>query len=284
MKENQLTLSIVIPAYNEEHHLRACLDSIARQTILPDEVIVVDNNSYDRTAEIARSYPFAKIVRETHQGLVHARNRGFNVATSDIIGRIDADTVLPRTWVEHIKAFYIDSQNMQTAWSGSGYFYNVRLPRLVAWAYQFMAFHFNKVLLSHYVLWGSNMALPRQCWLAVRAATCSRNDIHEDLDLSIHVAEAGLNITYDPTQPVRAKLRRVNVDRHQLWEYLQWWPNTLRIHNRKSWTVCWFFGAFLLYMATFILLALNVVSPALERLLMPLSQKPPKTSHDYPQE
>ena len=48
------TLSIVIPAFNEELVLRAALESIAHQTVPVDEVIVVDNNSQDRTDDIAR--------------------------------------------------------------------------------------------------------------------------------------------------------------------------------------------------------------------------------------
>lgn len=265
MKENQLTLSIVIPAYNEERHLKACLDSIARQTVRPDEVIVVDNNSHDRTAEIAHRYSFVRVVREDRPGLVHARNRGFDAATTDIIGRIDADTTLPETWVQHIKLFYANPKNQQKAWSGSGYFYNVRLPGLVAWAYQFMAFRFNQLLLGHYTLWGSNMALPRRYWTSVRDKICGRRDIHEDLDLALHVAEAGVEIVYDRAQPVHAELRRVNVDRHRLWEYLQWWPRTLKVHGKKNWVICWFFGALLLYVATFILLFLEVLSRSLKK-------------------
>lgn len=275
MKENQLTLSIVIPAYNEERHLKACLDSIARQTVRPDEVIVVDNNSHDRTAEIAHRYSFVRVVRQSHPSLVYARNRGFNAATTDIIGRIDADTMLPETWVQHIKSFYTNPKNQQKAWSGSGYFYNVRLPGLVAWTYQFMAFRFNKLLLGHYTLWGSNMALPRHCWTSVRDKTCGRRDIHEDLDLALHVAEAGVEIVYDTTQPVHAELRRVNADRHQLWSYLQWWPNTLRIHGRKTWIICWFFGAFLLYLATFLLVLIDHASRAKRLFVTP--REPAKT-------
>jgi glycosyltransferase involved in cell wall biosynthesis len=280
MKKSQLTLSIVIPAYNEEHHLRACLESIARQTIQPDEVVLVDNNSHDRTAEIAKNFTFVRVVHEDRQGLVFARNRGFDEAKSDIIGRIDADTVLPTTWVEHVKAFYANPHYRQMAWSGAGYFYNVRLPRLVAWTYQLLAFRLNKLLIGHYTLWGSNMAILRPQWLAGRNALCQRTDIHEDLDLAMHVAEAGFAITYDPFNSVRAELRRVHTNRHQLWEYLQWWPRTLQVHNKKTWLVCWFFGAFLLYIATFVLLFLEMSGQALEKLLLAPTENPNMAPQD----
>ena len=95
MTNKTLTLSIVIPAYNEENYLRACLDSIAAQTVMPDKVIVVDNNSTDKTVALARSYDFVTLVHERQQHQSFAQATGFNLASSDIIGRIDADSILP---------------------------------------------------------------------------------------------------------------------------------------------------------------------------------------------
>src|SRR5438132_12112385 len=101
-----LSLSLVIPVYNDERYLKACLDAIAMQTVSPDEVIVVDNNCDDGSMQLASEYPFVKIVKEKIQGKVYARNAGFNAAKGDIIGRIDTDTVLPQYWVKYVKDFY----------------------------------------------------------------------------------------------------------------------------------------------------------------------------------
>src|SRR5579885_2998873 len=103
-----LTLSIVIPVYNEEHHIKACLDAIATQTVKPDEVIVVDNNCTDNTVKIAKTYSFVKVVPEPVQGRTAARNCGFNTATCDIIGRIDADSILLPNWVERVLVDFSD--------------------------------------------------------------------------------------------------------------------------------------------------------------------------------
>src|SRR5688500_17107775 len=94
----KLRASVVIPVYNEADSLDLCLSAIAAQTTQPFEVIVVDNNSTDTTAEIAASYPFVRLVYESRQGVVHARNTGFNLAQGDIIARIDADTVIESGW------------------------------------------------------------------------------------------------------------------------------------------------------------------------------------------
>lgn len=247
-------VSIVIPAYNEENKLAACLYAIADQTVAPLEVIIADNNSTDRTVAIARSFPFVRVIHVRQQGIVYARNAGFDAARGDIIGRIDADIQLPEDWVKHVTEFYADARHTESAWSGAGYFYNVRFPKLVSWTYSMLAFEFNRLLLGHYTLWGSNMACTAEQWQAVRDQVCVRADIHEDLDLAIHLADAAYDIVYDTSIKTYAELRRVHSDRHQLLDYLQWWPRTLRVHGRRSWVLCWVVGVAGLYPATFILL------------------------------
>lgn len=234
-RQKALTLSIVIPAYNEEHHLKACLDSINAQTVQPDEVIVVDNNSADKTAEIALSYPFVKLLKEKRQGVVFARDKGFGAAKSDIIGRIDADTILPPDWIARVKEFYMDSAYQSHALTGGCYFYNIRLPRFQGWLQGQVAFRFNRFLMGHYILFGSNMAMPRELWQAVKDNVCHDTDVHEDLDLAIHLDRLGYGISYRDTLKVGVKMRRVRSERGQLWHNLLWWPRTLRRHGKKTW-------------------------------------------------
>jgi glycosyltransferase involved in cell wall biosynthesis len=265
MNDARVRVSIVIPAYNEERHLRPCLEAIAAQTVQPYEVIVVDNDSTDKTAGIAQSFPFVRLVSEAQQGIVFARNAGFNAATGDIIGRIDADIELPSNWVAHVQQFYADPAHSSTAWTGCGSFYNVRLPRLVSWAYVFVAFRVNKLLLGHYTLWGSSMAITASHWQDVGSSVCLRTDIHEDLDLAIHLANAGYPIVYDSSIKVKAELRRVHSDRHKLWDYLGWLPRTLRIHHKKAWPITWFVGVFLLYQAAQFLAGVDYLAKKIRR-------------------
>lgn len=203
-----LTLSIVIPAYNEEGYLKACLDSIAAQTIRPDEVIVIDNNSMDKTAEIAQQYSFVKLIREERQGRVYARNAGFNLVKSDLIGRIDADTVLSPNWVENVKKTY--------AKAGSPKLYAATAPpafRNRGWQTIWYILHLltyfwpARLLLGHETLIGSNMFLTRNTWLRVKNSVCHRNDIHEDMDLALHAKTAGgqVELTKDLKASVLAR-------------------------------------------------------------------------------
>lgn len=87
------TISVVIPLYNKENHIRRTLDSIVAQTRPVDEIIVVDDGSTDASAEavIAANLPNLKLIHQQNQGVSAARNRGIKECTSTYIAFIDAD-------------------------------------------------------------------------------------------------------------------------------------------------------------------------------------------------
>lgn len=84
-------ISIIIPCLNEEEAIGKVLEAVPSCV---DEVIVVDNNSSDRTAEVARSFG-AKVVREDLRGYGRAYKKGFALATGDVIVTLDGDHSYP---------------------------------------------------------------------------------------------------------------------------------------------------------------------------------------------
>jgi glycosyltransferase involved in cell wall biosynthesis len=86
-----LSISVVIPCYNEEDGVRQV---IGRMPSLVDEVVVVDNNCTDRTAEVARSLG-ARVVAETTPGYGAAYKAGMKAATRDLIVTFDGDGTYP---------------------------------------------------------------------------------------------------------------------------------------------------------------------------------------------
>ena len=97
-------LSVVIPAYNEEAYLPATLDSLQRQQVPGGfEIIVVDNASTDRTAEVAARLG-ARVVWEERTGVCAARQRGTEEARGSIVVSTDADTVHPAGWLARLAA------------------------------------------------------------------------------------------------------------------------------------------------------------------------------------
>jgi len=99
-----MLLSVVIPAFNEELYLPETLSSILRASAecrCGVELIVVDNASADRTAEVAKQSG-ATVVHERVHNIARVRNVGAEAAHGDVLVFIDADTLVPRQFLDKI--------------------------------------------------------------------------------------------------------------------------------------------------------------------------------------
>ncbi|HVS79052.1 MAG TPA: glycosyltransferase family 2 protein [Candidatus Saccharimonadales bacterium] len=183
MTNKKLTLSIVIPVFNEQDYLEDCLDSIAAQIDMPDEVLVIDNNCTDRSMEIARRYPFVTIIRERRQHQSYAQQTGFNRAKSEILGRIDADTVLPENWVASVKQHFLADPQLKAV-TGTPWPYDVFSKHVSAAV--FMFYHqLAGQLAGVQMIWGANAALRRSAWSEIKDRVQLGANIWEDYDLSL---------------------------------------------------------------------------------------------------
>jgi glycosyltransferase involved in cell wall biosynthesis len=114
---------IVIPTYNEEAFIALTLQSLISQTILPSKIVVVNDNSTDKTAEIVKEFakknPFIELVNNTSDAIhlpgskvIQAFQKGFDILDKnyDLIVKIDADLIFPSHYFETIiKHFNSDS-------------------------------------------------------------------------------------------------------------------------------------------------------------------------------
>lgn len=193
--KKSLTLSLIIPVYNEEHHIERCLLGVMNQTVKPFEIIIVDNNCTDKTIQLALKYKGVKIVKQPKQGRGWARTAGFNAASGDIIGRIDADSKLASNWVQ----LAIDQfSNNPDVMGITGIGKMVLLPRIsfVRSTYWSRAYYwFAQASFRTVTMWGANMAIQKSAWNSVKNKV-SNNDavVHEDQDLSLCMAAKGLLI------------------------------------------------------------------------------------------
>jgi glycosyltransferase involved in cell wall biosynthesis len=87
-------VSVVIPAYNAERFIGEAIESVLTQTYGPVELIVVDDGSTDATAEVASSYPEARVIRQENTGPSAARNRGFEASVGELIAFHDSDDAM----------------------------------------------------------------------------------------------------------------------------------------------------------------------------------------------
>lgn len=231
-KAQALSVSIVIPVFNEENYIKDCLDLIAKQTVMPQEVIVVDNNCSDKTISIAKTYPFVRVIKEPKQGVLFARNTGFNAVTTDIIGRIDADTHLPNYWVERVVESF--SNNDIDAVNGPVRYYDMPIVKFGLWLDRKIRRSVAESSDVFPFLFGTNMALRNNAWRAVRSSTCDKRAMYEDIDLAIHLYKKKFHIFYWDKLDAGMSARRFDDHIWDFYRYIKLYRKTYDMHHMKA--------------------------------------------------
>jgi glycosyltransferase involved in cell wall biosynthesis len=202
-----MLLSFVVPAYNEEAYLGACLESILDQTRGLEhltEIIVVNNASTDRTRELALSYiakygPHVQLVDELRKGLPYARQAGFLASTGSLIANVDADSRLTPGWVQQVIETFREYEGKQPALvslSGPLVYYDLtpRQSRLVNVFYgiAWLTYATNKYILRvGSMVQGGNFVLSRAALEAIGGYDTSITFYGEDTDIARRLHAVG---------------------------------------------------------------------------------------------
>lgn len=194
MRNSSLNVSVVIPAYNEEKYIENSLRSLQRaeqKTKKNYEVILVDNNSSDRTVKIAQKYVTGmnlRIVKEARQGRGIARARGFKEAKGDIILSADADTIFFPGWIDTLTSVLKDGIAASTTSCRivdcsplTNILFNLTQPK-AAFLY--------RVFIGHYWLSGFSFGITKSVY-EKSGGFDTALQAQEDLDLTFRVAKLG---------------------------------------------------------------------------------------------
>jgi glycosyltransferase involved in cell wall biosynthesis len=187
-----MTISLIICAYNEEKYIGKCLESVFAQT--PEnllEVLVINNASTDKTAEIAAKYSGVRVVSEPNKGLTKARQRGLTEAKGELLAFVDADSLVPKNWFAIINREFAKDPKLVFL-SGPYIYYNT--PAWQRWMVHWMYWR----LLGHiiyfftgYMATGGNMVMSKQALQRIGGFDTSIAFYGEDTDIARRLHEAG---------------------------------------------------------------------------------------------
>ncbi|WP_309081780.1 glycosyltransferase family 2 protein [Zhihengliuella sp.] len=236
------SVSIIIPAYNEERIIRRCVTAALEQSVPAHEVIVVDNRSTDRTRTVVAELmgerpdaPLRLLRQDAEQGLVPTRNAGLDAATGEVLGRIDADSLLEPDWVERVVQCFADPAVMGA--TGPVHYYDMPLRRLGLRADDSLRrLSLRAVSGRYHFLFGSNMALRASAWGILRHEVCRDEDdaFHEDIDLSVHMARHRMPIRYVPGLVAGMSARRLDDSPRDYRSYVLRFDRTYRAHSIRE--------------------------------------------------
>ena len=197
-------ISVVIPAYNEENNITACLNSLVKQkTKKKFEVIVVDNASTDNTVSVVKKFNKKLnliVVSEKYKGRGAARAKGFSVASGDIILSTDSDTVVPSNWVDYLSTklelLAEETKKKKTRQRVVGLTGPCKVndsspfKNTVLSIGQPISMHIYRLIMGHYFFSGFNFAITKKAYFQAggfgkKISGC------EDLDLAFKVNKIG---------------------------------------------------------------------------------------------
>lgn len=204
------TISVVVPAYNSEQTLEACLLSLRRLDYPSYEVIVVDDASTDRTHAIAQRFASRCIRLTSNRGAAAARNEGARQARGEIIAFTDADCRVPPDWLTRIErtlgegtaavtGLYAAPQDDSILARFAGYDIRLRFWALKSRANVFGTYNGAVLQEAWKSVGGFDEGIPGASW--------------EDVEFGLRLAESGFGLAIDNESEV--------VHRHpdRLWSY-----------------------------------------------------------------
>jgi len=186
-------ISIIIPAYNEEENILKTLYSLSQTTTRHSiEVIVVNNNSKDKTEELIKLCGLI-CINEQRQGITIARNAGLAVAKGQYIMNADADTIYPASWIDEMINPLIHNEDVALTY-GRFSFIPEKTPRLLYFFYEYLS-DFNRYINKRYKeealnVYGFNSACRREQCIAVNGFTHPAGT-NEDGWLAVKLGKAG---------------------------------------------------------------------------------------------
>lgn len=213
----QKKISVVIPAYNEEHYIGDALTALSHQTFSRDafEIIVVDNASTDRTSEVAHAYGADKIILELRKGTNRARQTGLEQSTGEIVAFLDADCIAPKNWLSKIHSKLHARKDTCVAIAGA-YIFNWEkdestlaiMEKMYQWIVMpAMSEVMGKIFKRGGVIIGGNFASFRENFLKTNGFDTSYTFFGDDASIARRLGELGY-IKFDPSLTVVSSTRR----------------------------------------------------------------------------
>lgn len=214
-------ISVIIPAYNEEKTIGKCILALIQQRYHhPFEIIVVDNNSTDKTYLIAKSLKVI-VIKEPTPGPAAARNAGVKIAQANLLAFTDGDTVPPPFWLKHIHGTFLSQPSLVALVGTYQFKHTTKLLKLL----NLLAFPtvdlVHKLLTGNFAFRGTNFAIKKSVFNQVGGFNPQYRSL-EDVELASRVSKVG-EIGYLPKLKVKTTDRRF---RHRLNHYLEYFIPT----------------------------------------------------------
>ena len=197
-----MKISFVIPAYNEEGYVGACIESIERElkeerfALGTDaEIIVVNNASTDNTRAVAARYGGVRVVDEMRKGVVRARQAGFVASQGDLVAFIDADATLTPGWLGVVLSQFEHGPRLSAL---GGYYQYIGMSPIMmplVWLYYgavYATYLITRILHAGSTLFGGNFIVRRSALEKIGGFNTDIEFYGDDTDAAKSLSRVGI--------------------------------------------------------------------------------------------
>jgi GT2 family glycosyltransferase len=208
-------ISVIVPFYNAEETLLLCINALLAQTLQPAEIILVDNNSDDRSAEIAKKVTEQNpgviiFLTELRQGPGRARNKGIRHSTGEIICFTDVDCIPEPDWLNVIARPFQNSQIGAVAGQIKGSGLETIFEKF-HYLFTLKGLQQSELFKAFTLVRGgfptANLAVRKNLLERLQGFDASMGSYGEDYDLCARIYQAGFHIQYTTGAAVLHKHR-----------------------------------------------------------------------------
>jgi GT2 family glycosyltransferase len=191
-------ISLYIPAYNAENHIEECLESLLKQSLKPNEILVIDDGSTDDTAAIVKKFTHITLLSQPKNlGLAAARNRGIRESKHKLVASIDSDCVAKFDWLENL--FISISEDSNLAGVGGKLIERHQEKLADRWRATHLKQHRGDQFLSDPpFLFGHSTIFRKEALEKIGLYHEPLRTNAEDVELSERLVRAGYKISYQP--------------------------------------------------------------------------------------
>lgn len=201
--------SVIVPTYNGAHRILTVLDSLTKQLLKPDEVIVVIDGSTDNTAELIAARDFSsiglRVVERANGGRAKVRNTGAAAARYELLLFIDDDMIAPPEWLachyklhEQLSAAIVTGMLEDPPQNAMSDFLRFKMWLHQKWTKGFQDISSDPMQMTTPYLTANNMSIPKHVFDSLQGFDERLTDA-EDYDMAVRALRSGVNLFFSKT-------------------------------------------------------------------------------------
>jgi len=215
-----MKITTYIPCYNSGKTISQCIESLKNQSLKPDEILLINDGSTDKTIEIAKKHKIKIINHTNNKGIAVTRNTALKVSRNNLVAGIDSDSIADKDWLKNLHQTLKEENAVLV---GGNVEENIK-----TFADKWRSIHLNqswgdKKIINPSHIAGNNFLCSKKELFKINGYNEKFKTNYEDVNISQRLKDKDFKIVYEPKAKVQHFVKdstKSVLDRH--WKHMFW--------------------------------------------------------------